>query len=75
VQVVYATNAAGGPISGREANQYGHIHAELTRLGRPIGDIDMRIADIANSLGNCTVVSTGNDLTAVPGLSVENWLA
>ena len=28
---------------------------------------------IALSLGNTTVVSVDNDLTAVPRLSVENW--
>ena len=28
---------------------------------------------IAKTLGNCTVVSADSDLTAVPGLTVENW--
>jgi len=37
--------------------------------------IDMMIAAIALSLGNCTVVTTDSDLSAVPGLSVENWEA
>jgi tRNA(fMet)-specific endonuclease VapC len=31
------------------------------------------IAAIALSLGNCTVVTNDADLTAVPGLEVENW--
>jgi tRNA(fMet)-specific endonuclease VapC len=35
--------------------------------------VDMMIAAIALSLGNCTVVSSDNDLTAVSGLVVENW--
>jgi tRNA(fMet)-specific endonuclease VapC len=35
--------------------------------------MDMLIAAIALSLGNTTVVSSDSDLTAVPGLKVENW--
>jgi tRNA(fMet)-specific endonuclease VapC len=35
--------------------------------------IDMMVAAIAFSLGNCTVVSADSDLAAVPGLTVENW--
>jgi tRNA(fMet)-specific endonuclease VapC len=35
--------------------------------------IDIQIAAIALSLGNCTVVSKDSDLAAVPGLEVENW--
>jgi predicted nucleic acid-binding protein len=33
----------------------------------------MLIAAIALSLGNTNVVSADNDLTVVPGLTVENW--
>ena len=35
--------------------------------------VDIMVAAIAFSLGNCTVVSSDTDLTAVPGLTVENW--
>ena len=35
--------------------------------------IDIMLAAIALSLGNCIVVSTDSDLLAIPGLSVENW--
>ena len=51
----------------------GRIAAELRRVGRPIGQNDMMIAAIALTLGNCTVVTTDGDLSAVPGLTVENW--
>jgi hypothetical protein len=34
---------------------------------------DQKIAAIARSMGNCTVVSADSDLGAVPGLAVENW--
>jgi hypothetical protein len=47
---------------------------ERTAEARLRGDqvVDM-IAAIAFSLGNCTVVSSDTDLTAVPGLAVVNW--
>jgi tRNA(fMet)-specific endonuclease VapC len=35
--------------------------------------IDIMIAAIAFSLGDCSVVSADSDLAAVPGLTVENW--
>jgi tRNA(fMet)-specific endonuclease VapC len=35
--------------------------------------VDIMIAAIAKSLGNCTVVTADSDFHAVPGLMVENW--
>lgn len=61
------------PYSTEAAAEYGRIFAELRRIGRPMQQIDIQIAAIAASLGNCTVVSSDSDLPAVPGLSVENW--
>jgi tRNA(fMet)-specific endonuclease VapC len=52
---------------------FGRIFAELRRLGRPMQQIDIQIAAIALTLGNCTVVFADSDLAAVPRLSVENW--
>jgi len=61
------------PLTEQAAEVYGRVAAELRRTGRPIGKIDMLIAAIALSLGTTTVVSADRDLTAVPGLTVENW--
>src|SRR5262245_18400198 len=61
------------PSTEQAAEAYGWIAADLRRAGRPIGKIDMLIAAIALSLGSTTVVSSATDLTAVPGLTVENW--
>jgi predicted nucleic acid-binding protein len=55
--------------------EYGRIAAELKRIGRPMQQIDIQITAIAFALGNCTVVSGDSDLKAVPGLSVEDWVA
>jgi tRNA(fMet)-specific endonuclease VapC len=36
--------------------------------------IDIMVAAIAFSLGDCTVVTSDTDLADVPGLTVENWV-
>jgi tRNA(fMet)-specific endonuclease VapC len=61
------------PVTEESAFVYGRIASELRRIGRPIGQNDMMIAAIALTLGNCTVVTMDTDLSAVPGLAVENW--
>lgn len=63
------------PFDERAAYEYGRIAAELRRIGRPMQQVDMMVAALAFSLGNCTVVSDDTDLAAVPGLVVENWAA
>jgi tRNA(fMet)-specific endonuclease VapC len=63
------------PFDRAAAEEYGRLFAVLRRLGRPMQQIDIQIAAVALSLGNCTVVTRDGDLSAVPGLSVENWSA
>jgi tRNA(fMet)-specific endonuclease VapC len=63
------------PVTEAAAFEYGRIAAQLRRIGRPIGQNDMMIAAIALTLGNCTVVTMDGDLSAVPGLTVENWVS
>ncbi len=57
------------------AEAYGRIAAELKRIGRTMQVPDVMIAAIAVSLGKTIVVSKDSDLSAVPGLTVENWAA
>jgi tRNA(fMet)-specific endonuclease VapC len=52
---------------------YGHLFAELKRIGRPLQQIDIQMAAIAFSRGNCAVVRADSDLAALPGLLVKNW--
>jgi tRNA(fMet)-specific endonuclease VapC len=52
---------------------FGRIRNELRLGGRVMSVVDMQLAAIAFALGNCTVVSKDGDLSAVPGLQVENW--
>ncbi len=63
------------PYTNEAAAEFGRLFAELRRVGRPMQQIDIQIAAIAHTVGNCTVVSTASDLAAVPGLAVENWRA
>ncbi len=63
------------PFDRTAAFEYGRIYAELLRLGRPMQVVDIMVAAIAITLGNCTVVSADGDLSAVPNLRVENWRA
>lgn len=61
------------PFDRLAAEEYGRLAAELKRLGRPMQQIDIQVAAVALSLGSCVVVSADGDLTAIPGLKVENW--
>lgn len=61
------------PFTEEAAAEYGRVAAELRRIGRPMQQVDMMVAAIAFTLPNCTVVSADSDLSAVPGLTVENW--
>jgi tRNA(fMet)-specific endonuclease VapC len=61
------------PFDAPAAWEYGRLYAELRRIGRPMQQIDIQIAAIALTLGDCTVVTTDTDLAAVPGLRTEDW--
>jgi tRNA(fMet)-specific endonuclease VapC len=61
------------PYNESAAEQFGRLAAVSRRAGRTMQQIDIQIASIALSLGNCTVVSGDGDLADVPGLTLENW--
>lgn len=61
------------PFTPEAAREFGRLYAVLRRAGRTIQTVDLMIAAIALTLGGCTVVTTDSDLSAVPGLNVENW--
>ena len=61
------------PFERDAAEEYGRIAAALRRAGRIIQQVDVMVAAIALTLGNCTVVTGDSDLAAIPGLPVENW--
>ena len=61
------------PYDIAAAKEFGRLFIQLQRMGRTMQQIDVQIAAIALTLGNCTVVTMDSDLAAVPGLAVENW--
>lgn len=61
------------PLTLDVAREYGRLFAELRRIGRPMQVVDMMVAATARTLTDCIVVTTDSDLSAVPGLKVENW--
>lgn len=61
------------PFTTEAAREYGRVYALLRREGRTIQTVDLMIAAIALTIGNCTVVTSDTDLSVVPGLQVENW--
>lgn len=61
------------PFDTQAAECYGRIAADLRRMGRVMQVIDIMIAAMAFTLGDCLVVTKDSDLSAIPGLPVENW--
>jgi tRNA(fMet)-specific endonuclease VapC len=61
------------PYEKAAALEFGRVRAELRKKGRPIQQIDIQIAAIALTLGNCIVVTKDSDFQAVPRLKVEDW--
>jgi tRNA(fMet)-specific endonuclease VapC len=61
------------PFDELAAAEFGRLRADLRRRGRPMQVIDIMIAAIALTLGNCTVVTADSDFFAIPQLPVENW--
>ncbi len=61
------------PYDKAAAYEFGRLAADLRRRGRPIQQVDVMIAAIAKTLGDCTIVTGDSDFEAVPGLKIENW--
>jgi tRNA(fMet)-specific endonuclease VapC len=57
------------------AKAYARVRADLTKVGQPIGPLDMLIAAHALSVGAAVVTANEREFRRVPGLTVENWLA
>lgn len=60
------------PFDKEAAFEYGRLYAELRRNGRPMQVIDIMIASIAKTLGNCVVVTKDSDFAAIPDLPLAN---
>ena len=63
------------PLNTGACAHYGKIRAGLERKGRSIGAMDLLIASHALDLSAILVTSNGKEISRVPGLKTENWLA
>jgi tRNA(fMet)-specific endonuclease VapC len=54
------------PFDRRAAEESGRLRAMLRRAGRPMGIVDVQLAAIALTLGNCTIVTTDSNPSAAP---------
>jgi tRNA(fMet)-specific endonuclease VapC len=61
------------PYTEAAAEEFGRLYALLKQRGRPMQAIDVQIAAIALTLGNCTIVTKDSDFKAIPGLTLEDW--
>ncbi len=61
------------PFTTAAAEEYGRIFAELKRAGRRIQQVDIQIGAIARTLPHCIVVTKDSDLSAISGITIENW--
>lgn len=61
------------PYDERAAEMFGRLYADLRRQGRTIQQVDLQIAAIALTLGNCTLVTKDSDFRAISNLDVEDW--
>jgi tRNA(fMet)-specific endonuclease VapC len=57
------------------ARVFGRLKASLEARGHPQSEPDLRIAAIALRHGLTIVTGNVRHFSAIPGLSVENWLA
>jgi len=58
----------------KAALHYGHLRAELERLGTPCGLHDMQIGAHARSEGLAIVTNNMREFSRMPGLRAENWV-
>ena len=60
------------PLGDSAAGHAGQIHAELAKLGMPIGPYDQLIAGYARSMGLVLVTNNEKEFSRVSGLRLEN---
>lgn len=60
------------PWDSGAARQYGHLRAELERLGQPIANLDLMIAAHALAL-SAILVSSDRAFTRIKKLKTEDW--
>ena len=63
------------PLSTLVGSHYGEIRAQLSAIGKPIGNNDLWIAAHALSLDITLVTNNKKEFCRVPNLKLENWVS
>jgi tRNA(fMet)-specific endonuclease VapC len=61
-------------FSPKAAAHFGQIRAEVDRLGKPVGPLDMLIGAHARAEGLIIVTNDAREFRRLPGVRVENWV-
>jgi tRNA(fMet)-specific endonuclease VapC len=58
----------------KAAAHFGQIRADVERLGKPVGPLDMLIGAHARAEGLIVVTNNEREFHRLPGVRVENWV-
>src|SRR5215468_5141953 len=58
----------------KAAAHFGQIRADVERLGKPVGPLDMLIGAHARAEGLIVVTNNAREFLRLPGIRVENWV-
>jgi tRNA(fMet)-specific endonuclease VapC len=61
------------PYDDGDAQVAGQIHADLLKIGRPVGPYDLLIASQVIRRRGVLVTNNVEELSRVPGLIIEDW--
>ena len=61
------------PFDRRDAAASAQVRAQLSKTGKPIGDLDSLIAGVALARDLILVTANEKEFARVPGLLIENW--
>jgi tRNA(fMet)-specific endonuclease VapC len=61
-------------FSQKAAAHFGQIRADVERLGKPVGPLDMLIGAHARAEGLIVVSNNAREFRRLPGVRVENWV-
>jgi tRNA(fMet)-specific endonuclease VapC len=62
------------PFPPKAAIHFGQIHANVERIGEPVGPLDMLIGAHARAEGLTVVTDNARAFRRLPGVRVENWV-
>ena len=62
------------PFPPKAAIHFGQIRADVERVGKPVGPLDMLVGAHARAEGLTVVTNNVREFRRLPGVRVENWV-